>query len=198
MPTRYRIVFSCVLVLLATGVPLKSGYTQHGVKIASGHNFEQIALTRQNVERFAESWSKFLKIADKCTFDIQTLTENSDPMAGITACLTGQPERNAMVQMLRRYGFSDIASWLTVCRTVMITYGFVRAGIPPKQIEVKLQAMLRKLRENKNLTPAQRMHLIQGLDATLGRFTRIQPLPGNVKLVKSMEQYLKMTFQPGQ
>jgi len=145
---------------------------------------EQVKLTEDMVNRFLGSMGEVKALSKKYKDQMPKTHTRRDPMAGLTGFLQAKQARVEMQSILSKHGFSDFPNWLQVARTVMITYGFVKSGKTPQQVNAQMQAAIAQIQNNPKLTPEQRAIILRGFAPQMAQ---LQPTPENYELIKRMQ-----------
>lgn len=144
---------------------------------------QQVPLTKAKVDGFLGSLPEFNALGKK--YDKDGASE-AGPMDSASRLFQYQAAHAEMQKVLKAHGFSSFPEWVKVAQTVAITYSFVRSGDGPGQLAPQAQKALDEIDKDPNMSVEQKAQIKAMMQQQMAMAKRLQPLPENVSLVKSM------------
>lgn len=139
----------------------------------------QVELTTQSVEGIIASYPEVKAKADelKATYDVPEGGDIGSAWGAWMAYSDAMGQFNGVVQP---YGFADFQTWVTTLVSVSIAYSFAKDG---GQIDASMQQALDQIKNNPNLSDAQKEVMLQQLQASLGVVSAMAPSQANIDAV---------------
>lgn len=145
---------------------------------------QQVPLTKAKVDGFLGTLPEFDALGKK--YDKDGASE-SGPMDSASKLFQYQAAHAEMQKVLSAHGFSSFPEWVKVAQTVVITYSFVRSGDnPPGGLAPQAQKALDEIDKDPSMSAEQKAQIKAMMQQQMAMARRLQPLPENVTLVKSM------------
>ena len=165
---------------LAVNVPVLWAQSPQATQMM---RFEQVILTRAQVEGFVKSLPEFERLGKK--YD-KGQSADAGPMDAASRLFQYQAAHAEMQTVLTANGFSSYPEWIKVAQTVAITYSFVRSGEKPGGLAPQAQKALDQIDKDPNMSAEQKAQIKAMMQQQMAFAKTLQPKPENVTLIKSM------------
>ncbi len=160
---------------------------------AQGLPANQVQLTTGIVEAFIASYPDVRRTADSLEERYGVDAGNGeDPMAAWQGWMAVTEAQGALNSVCQTYGFDGFMPWLQVFSSVATAYAFVREG---GGVDEKMAGSIAEVRNNPNLSDAQKQMLIQQMQAAMGMVNTMMPPQENLDAVAPYADRLAILFE---
>lgn len=150
--------------------------------------FQPVELSTDMVTRFIASVPTLKAVMSKYDGQIpESSTNAGSPLSAMQGYAAYTRVKAEMDGAVGGFGFASYEDWMTVARTLMTTFAYIKTSTARGQAGPAIQQALRALEANKSMTAAQKAQIRQRMTQAMAGAGGLQPpSDNNMAIVQAM------------